>query len=54
MPKKCKITIHDISIIVNIKRTLTSEKIREMLHYTSISDKWDKVNYFSFDIGFFV
>ena len=30
MPKKCKITIHDISIIVNIKRTLTSEKIREM------------------------
>ena len=41
MLKKCKITIHDISIIVNIKRTLTSEKkkIREMLTYTSTNDK---------------
>ena len=51
MLKKCKITIHDISIIVNIKKTYTSEKIWEMLPYTSINKKWGNENFFSFDIN---
>lgn len=51
MLKKCKITIHDISIIVNIKKTFTSEKIWEMLPYTSINKKWGNENYFSFNIN---
>ena len=51
MLKKCKITIHDISIIVNIKKTYTSEKIWEMLPYTSINKKWGNENFFSFNIN---
>ena len=48
MLKKCKITIHDISIIVNMKKTLTSSKIWETLPYTSINKKWGDENYFFF------
>lgn len=51
MLKKCKITIQDISIIVNIKKTYTSEMIWEMLPYTSINKKWGNENFFSFDIN---
>ena len=51
MLKKCKITIHDISIIVNINKTYTSGKIWEMLPYTSINKKWGNENFFSFDIN---
>ena len=50
MLKKCKITIHDISIINNIKKTLKSIKIWKTLLYTSIVKKWDYENYFRFDI----
>ncbi len=51
MLKKCKITIHDISIIVNMKKTLTSIKIWETLPYTSINKKWGDENCFRFDIN---
>ena len=51
MLEKCKITIHDISIIVNMKKTLTSIKIWETLPYTSINKKWGDENYFSFDVN---
>ena len=51
MLKKCKITIHDISIINNIKKTLKSIKIWKTLLYTSIVKKWDYENYFRFDIN---
>ena len=51
MLKKCKITIHDISIIVNMKKTLTSIKIWETLPYTSINKKWGDENYFRFNIN---
>ena len=51
MLKKCKITIHDISIIVNMKKTLTSEAIWETLPYTSINKKWGDESYFRFDIN---
>ena len=51
MLKKCKITIHDISIIVNMKKTLTSVAIWETLPYTSINKKWGDENYFRFDIN---
>ena len=52
MLKKCKITIHDISIIVNMKKTLTSIKTWETLPYTSINKKWGDENYFRFDINY--
>ena len=51
MLKNCKITIHDISIIVNMKKTLTSTKIWETLPYTSINKKRGNENYFRFDIS---
>ena len=51
MLKKCKITIHDTSIIVNMKKTLTSVAIWETLPYTSINKKWGDENYFRFDIN---
>jgi len=51
MLKKCKITIHDISIIVNMKKILSSIKIWETLPYTSINKKWGDENYFRFDIN---
>ena len=51
MLKKCKITIHDISIIVNMKKTLIYFKIWETFPYTSINKKWGDENYFSFDIN---
>ena len=51
MLKNCKITIHDISIIVNMKKTLTSIKNWETLPFTSINKKWGEVNYFLFDIN---
>lgn len=51
MLKKCKITIHDISIIVNMKKTLIYLNIWEASPYTSINKKWGDENYFSFDIN---
>ena len=51
MLKKCKITIHDISIIVIIKKIFTSIKIWKTFSYTSINKKWDDENYFRFDIN---
>ena len=51
MLKNCKITIHDISIIVNMKKTLIYLKIWETSPYTSINKKWGDENYFSFDIN---
>ena len=51
MLNKCKITIHDISIIVIIKKTFTSIKIWKTFSYTLINKKWDDENYFRFDIN---
>tara|TARA_B100000989_G_scaffold274167_1_gene232825 strand:- start:885 stop:1256 length:372 start_codon:yes stop_codon:yes gene_type:complete len=51
MLKKCKITIHDTSILVCLKKTFTSRKIFEMSPCNSIN-KWSNEHYLNFDINF--
>ena len=51
MLKNCKITIHDISIIVSMKKNHTYIKFWEILPYTSINKKWGDEDYFSFNIN---
>lgn len=50
MPEKCKITIHDSSIFVSPKKPFTSKKIRGILLYTLIINKWGKENFFNLNI----
>lgn len=51
MSKKCKITIKDIEIIVELLDTETSKKIWDKLPYQSTLKKWGKEIYFDIDVN---
>ncbi|MAH78509.1 MAG: hypothetical protein CMP41_01100 [Rickettsiales bacterium] len=50
MSKKCKISIRDISIIVELKRTETAKKIWDILPFHSKISTWGKEIYFDCEV----